>query len=259
MGIPTTTRRPAEQLRREQLAAAYGTPRRAPAPQRADSAEIDPESLRSLVGPGVRFSKRVIDVVGAAAGLIVLAPIFLLISAALLLFKQPPIFVHYRLGRDGAPFPCLKFRTMYSDAEDRLLRLLASDNEAKNEWTATQKLRADPRVTPIGHVLRRTNLDELPQLINVLAGHMSLVGPRPIVAAERVRYGPAFPAVSSVRPGLTGLWQVSGRHSLSYERRVELDIDYVTSCSMPSDLRLIARTLGHTIRAILGSQSSGGI
>lgn len=199
------------------------------------------------------------DIVGALTGLLVASPVLLAIALALLVSQQRPLFVHHRLGVGGKMFPCLKFRSMHPDAEDRLLRLLASDERAKSEWLSDQKLTNDPRITRLGAFLRRTNLDELPQLFNVLVGHMSLVGPRPIVINEVVRYGTLYPTIATVRPGLTGLWQVSGRHRLSYERRVELDLHYVKTASVRMDLTIIAHTIGQTLLALIGFQRFGGL
>ena len=138
----------------------------------------------------------------------------------------PTLFAHERLGRGGRTFRCLKFRSMAVDADERLRRLLAADPRARAEWAATHKLRNDPRVTPLGRFLRKSSLDELPQLINVLRGEMSLVGPRPIVGAEISRYGHRFSDYCAVRPGITGLWQISGRSDVDYRRRVAMDVVY---------------------------------
>ncbi len=154
----------------------------------------------------------------------------------------PALFVHWRVGRSGRLFPCLKFRSMWPDAAERLDELLASDGRLRAEWDATQKLRNDPRATPIGSLLRKTNLDELPQILNVLIGQMSIVGPRPVTPAETERYGDKIGIVLSVKPGLTGLWQVSGRSDLSYETRVALDIEYVERRTFPSDLLICCKT-----------------
>lgn len=136
----------------------------------------------------------------------------------------PALFGHSRIGRDGKTFRCWKFRSMVTDAEARLAAVLASDPKARAEWAADHKLRRDPRITPLGRFIRLTSIDELPQLFNVLAGDMSLVGPRPIVTAEIARYGRWFRHYCSVRPGITGLWQVSGRNDVDYRRRVAMDV-----------------------------------
>ena len=161
---------------------------------------------------------------------------------------QPVIFAHTRIGRNGRTFRCLKLRTMAPDAEARLAGILASDPEAAQQWAASQKLKHDPRVTPLGRILRKTSLDELPQLWNVLRGDMSLVGPRPIVEDEIPRYGDSFAAYASVRPGVTGPWQVAGRNDLTYAERVRLDQDYAANWSLVGDMVLIVKTAWAVIR-----------
>lgn len=173
--------------------------------------------------------------------------VFLLVMAT---SSGPGLFCQQRVGRDGRLFPCLKFRTMVTDAQQQLERLLAESEEARLEWERDQKLRYDPRITAIGGFLRRTSLDELPQLFNVLIGHMSIVGPRPIVQGEIVRYGPHFAAYCTVRPGLTGLWQVSGRNDVSYARRVRLDSFYARRQSLALNVSICFQT----VPAILSSR-----
>ncbi|HEU4622998.1 MAG TPA: sugar transferase [Burkholderiaceae bacterium] len=141
----------------------------------------------------------------------------------------PVLFAHWRVGKQGRLFRCYKFRSMLRNSEEVLARLLTEDPQARAEWERDQKLRNDPRITRIGHFLRKTSLDELPQLLNVVKGEMSLVGPRPITLQELKRYGPAKPHYLAVKPGMTGLWQVSGRNNTTYDRRVELDRHYVES------------------------------
>jgi lipopolysaccharide/colanic/teichoic acid biosynthesis glycosyltransferase len=155
----------------------------------------------------------------------------------------PVLFRHTRVGRDGREFQCLKFRTMVQNADALFEELLESNTDALHEWLTAQKLQKDPRVTFCGHFLRRYCLDELPQLFNVMAGDMSIVGPRPIVTAEIGRYGAAFADYCSVKPGLTGLWQVSGRHRLPYEHRVQLDAEYAQSKSVAGDVVILWRTV----------------
>ncbi len=157
---------------------------------------------------------------------------------------SPLLFGHYRVGRGGRIFKCLKFRTMRRDAAEVLAELLRSNPAARAEWERDQKLSRDPRVTPIGAFLRATSLDELPQLFNVLRGEMALVGPRPITVAELTRYGSVRWHYLSVRPGMTGLWQVSGRNDTSYAERVELDRRYVESRSLGLDIDILVRTIG---------------
>jgi exopolysaccharide production protein ExoY len=187
---------------------------------------------------------RVTDVILSATALIILLPALLLICFAIWITDRgPPIFAHRRIGKAGRQFPCLKFRTMVTDAQQRLADVLKSDPFAAEEWRQYQKLRNDPRITPIGHFLRRTSLDEIPQLVNVLIGQMSLVGPRPIVNAEVSHYGRYFRHYCSVRPGITGLWQVSGRSDTSYRRRVAMDTIYCRSKSITLDIAILTKTV----------------
>jgi len=185
--------------------------------------------------------------------LVLFAP--LMAFAALCIWRidgAPIFFGHYRVGRDGRLFRCLKFRSMCRDADAALRALLARDPQAREQWAREQKLDHDPRITPIGAFLRRTSLDELPQLINVLRGEMVLVGPRPITAEELSRYGSSRWHYLSVRPGLTGLWQVSGRNNLSYPERVALDRRYVESRSLWMDLGILLRT----VRVVLAREGA---
>jgi exopolysaccharide production protein ExoY len=183
--------------------------------------------------------------VAAALLLLVLSPALLLIALALWRADGAPLlFGHYRVGQHGRLFKCLKFRTMRRDAAQALAELLASNPAARAEWERDQKLTHDPRVTPIGSFLRRTSLDELPQLINVLRGEMVLVGPRPITVGELTRYGFVRWHYLSVRPGMTGLWQVSGRNDTTYDERVALDQRYVETRSLGVDMDILVRTVG---------------
>jgi len=180
----------------------------------------------------------------AFGALIFLAPLMIVVALAVYLQDGGPIFfAHRRIGKDGRPFPCLKFRSMAVDAEARLQQLLASDPAARAEWTANHKLKFDPRVTKLGDFLRRSSLDELPQLFNVLRGEMSLVGPRPVVHAESAHYGHWFDTYCSVRPGITGLWQVSGRSDVSYRQRVALDVLYVRRKCLAMDFGILVQTV----------------
>jgi len=163
-----------------------------------------------------------------------------------------PIFGHARIGRYGRTFACFKFRTMVADAEGVLRRLLESDASARAEWERSYKLKDDPRITPIGAFLRRTSLDELPQLWNVLKGDMSLVGPRPIIEAELERYGDQVDYYLETRPGITGLWQISGRNDTGYEDRVALDSWYVRNWSLWYDLVILVKT----VRVVLGREGA---
>ena len=189
------------------------------------------------------IAKRALDIIGAGVGLVLLSPFFLIVALLVRADGGPAFFAHQRVGRGGKLFGCLKFRSMVIDSQARLEALLASDPAARAEWEATRKLKNDPRITPIGRFLRSTSLDELPQLINVLRGEMSLVGPRPVQEAEIDRYyGASAAHYMAVRPGITGLWQVSGRSETSYESRVALDVAYVSRPSLLADLSILLRT-----------------
>jgi len=191
-----------------------------------------------------RSLKRAMDVVLGMLGAIVALPLAAIIAAAIWLESGGPIlFRQTRVGRAGRLFQILKFRTMVVDGDEVLAQYLATDALARLEWRTARKLRRDPRITRVGRFLRRTSLDELPQLINVLRGEMSLAGPRPIVENEIARYGAAFPFYALVTPGLTGLWQVSGRNDTSYRTRIELDIAYVRNWSVWRDLAIFLKTI----------------
>lgn len=191
-----------------------------------------------------RFQKRVLDTFLAALAFIGLSPFFVLLPLLIKLTSRGPVFYRQeRLGRKGRPIRVWKFRSMYADADVRLTALLASNPKAAEEWKKNYKLVKDPRVTPLGRFLRRTSLDELPQLFNVLSGKMALIGPRPIVQDEIAYYGDAYSVFSSVRPGVTGLWQVSGRSDTDYARRVALDTYYVLNWSPWMDIWILVRTV----------------
>jgi len=187
---------------------------------------------------------RVFDVAVALAILAVTLP-FLLVLAVVLYVSDPgPLFfVHRRIGYKGKFFGCLKFRTMKLNGDAILQDHLARSPAALREWVETHKLKDDPRVTKLGSIVRKLSLDEFPQLVNVLRGEMSIVGPRPIVEAEVERYGRFFEYYSHVRPGLTGLWQISGRNDTSYRERVELDVEYVSRKGLLLDSWLLIKTV----------------
>ena len=194
--------------------------------------------------------KRGFDLVFAMMFLAVSAPFLALLALAIKVDSPGPLFyVQRRVGRGGALFGCIKLRTMRGDADAVLGSLLASSPDARNEWAANQKLRNDPRITRLGRVLRKLSLDELPQLVNILRGEMSVVGPRPVVPAEMPRYGAALADYCAVKPGLTGLWQVSGRNDVSYADRVALDREYSRRASFLLDLGIILRTVPAVLRA----------
>lgn len=201
--------------------------------------------------PG-EVAKRLFDIVGALLLSLLLAPLLLMISLVLVRDSGPIIYSHPRTGRHGRTFGCLKFRTMVPDAEQVLRDLLHHDPQLQREWLRDQKLRNDPRVTAIGRFLRRTSLDELPQLWNVLKGDMSLVGPRPVMREEWQRYGSRLDTYLAAKPGVTGLWQVMGRSDTDYRRRVALDSFYVRKRSLLLD----AYILLVTVRVVLGGRGA---
>lgn len=203
--------------------------------------------VRVEARPRRRFdggAKRVSDVLIAVIALLLLGPLILLICLAVKLQDGgPAFFAHRRVGQGRRFFKCLKLRTMFVDADERLRAILETSPAARAEWARDHKLRNDPRITPIGRVLRRASLDELPQFFNVLVGDMSIVGPRPIVEAEIRRYGHYIYEYCSVKPGLTGLWQVSGRNDMNYRRRVAMDVVYCREKSIAMDLKIILLTI----------------
>jgi exopolysaccharide production protein ExoY len=188
------------------------------------------------------FWKRFLDVTLALGALVVFLPLMMLIYVAVRLDGGPGLFVHRRVGKSGRSFGCWKFRTMVVDAEAALSSYLESDEAAKEEWGRTRKLKNDPRITLVGTLLRKSSADELPQFWNVLCGDMSIVGPRPVTSAELEKYGDSASAYLSVRPGITGLWQVKGRSNVSYETRVQLDTEYCGNVSFSRDIILIMQT-----------------
>ena len=188
--------------------------------------------------------KRLMDIFLASFGLVFVAPLMIPIAVAIRLHDGgPALFVQSRIGRDGKKFRCYKFRSMVVDADTRLQELIESDPKARLEWTKAQKLTNDPRITRFGRFLRKSSLDELPQLFNILKGEMSVVGPRPIVDSEVSKYGIYFDHYKGTKPGLTGLWQISGRSDTSYDERVALDVAYVERWSLLGDAKIIALTI----------------
>jgi exopolysaccharide production protein ExoY len=205
--------------------------------------ELMKERMPAAAGVSA-FTKRAVDAALAFVALLVLSPLLAMACTSLFIIQGGPIFVtQKRVGRRGVMFSCLKFRTMVCNGEEVLARHLALNPSEQQEWEASRKLKADPRVTPFGALLRKSSLDELPQLFNVLVGDMSMVGPRPITLAEAEFYGSHFRDYLSVRPGLTGLWQISGRSDTSYAERVKLDVTYVANHSLWGDFTIMAKTI----------------
>lgn len=188
------------------------------------------------------------DLALSALMLVILAPLMIVIAAAVALDGGPVFFSHTRIGRGGQKFGCLKFRSMRVDADKILAQYLDEDDDLLHEWLTTQKLKNDPRVTMIGRFLRATSLDEIPQILNVLKLDMSLVGPRPVIENELRRYGRNVSYYLQVRPGVTGLWQVSGRNNTTYSRRVALDAWYVKNWQFWLDVAILFRTVGAVVR-----------
>ena len=196
---------------------------------------------------------RAVDIGIASILLIFLAPLLVVVALVICVVDRGPvIFAQRRVGQNGQSFPCFKFRTMVADADRRLHQLLATDCDAREEWARDFRLRRDPRITTLGNFLRMSSIDELPQLINVLRGEMSIVGPRPIVEDEIERYGRYFAHYSAVKPGLTGLWRVSGSHAIGYRRRVALDVSYMRNKCLRRDLQILAMT---AVAMLLGKES----
>jgi len=192
--------------------------------------------------PGLLVSKRLFDIVLVALLLPVVVPVIAVLWILTRRDGGPGFFGHTRIGRNGRSFRCWKIRTMVVDAEARLAAHLAAHPEAAAEWERDYKLTDDPRITPLGDVLRRTSLDELPQIWNVLLGEMSFVGPRPVPRVELRKYRHYRTAYLSLKPGITGLWQVSGRNDVSYDERVRMDAKYLQTMSLWEDIRILAKT-----------------
>jgi Undecaprenyl-phosphate galactose phosphotransferase WbaP len=204
----------------------------------------------NLLNPWAQRTKRVLDVGATMLGGILILPLLLMLSLLVLAESGRPVFyADRRMGRDGKLFSCVKFRTMVPDAEAKLQRILAEDVRLREEYTKYHKLRHDPRVTRVGHFLRKTSLDELPQLWNVLRGEMSLVGPRPYLPRESADIGSTQSEILRVTPGITGPWQVAGRNHTSFEERVGMDAHYVRDWSVWIDLVLLARTFYSLLRS----------
>ena len=197
----------------------------------------------SLSNKMFKFIKRTIDLFLGSIGLIIALPLFILSYILVKIDGGPALFGHHRIGENGKIFKCYKFRTMVVDADKKLNELLQKDELAKNEWEKEHKLKNDPRITRFGKFLRKTALDELPQIINVLKGEMSLVGPRPITESELEKYGDIAILYKKVKPGITGIWQVSGRNDISYEERVELDYWYTRNWTPWLDIVIIFKTI----------------
>lgn len=220
---------------------------------RMQSLGSTPETARAIapqpppVGGGI---KRAVDLALGLSAALLLVPLFVMIAVLIKLSDGGPVFYrHRRIGMNAKPFSCVKFRTMAINGDDLLRRHLDASPTAAREWAQTRKLKEDPRITGVGAVLRRMSIDELPQVINIVRGEMSVVGPRPIVTDEVSKYGKDAEYYFRARPGLTGAWQVSGRNDVSYSQRVALDRDYVQNWNLWRDIVIIAKTVPAVVSA----------
>ena len=194
------------------------------------------------------YGKRFLDILLVLFTIVVIAPVILVCATATALSGGKPFYGHKRVGANGREFSCWKIRSMVVDSDIRLASHLAENSSAREEWTATRKLKNDPRITRFGQFLRKSSLDELPQVLNVLKGEMSIVGPRPVVRDELALYGAKSRAYLEMRPGITGLWQISGRNDVTYQERVAFDQKYRETCSLKVDLAIILQTVKVVLR-----------
>lgn len=193
-----------------------------------------------------RIAKRVFDLIGAGIGLaVMLVPMMLIAAVIKIESPGPAIYIHNRIGKEGKPLQLLKFRTMYMDADKRFEQFTIAQ---KAEWEKNFKLENDPRVTPLGNFLRKSSLDELPQLVNILKGDLSIVGPRPVIPKELERYGENKEKFLSVMPGLTGYWQAYARSTCTYEERIKMELHYVDNANFWWDLKIVFATVGAVLR-----------
>ncbi|AFZ45507.1 Undecaprenyl-phosphate galactose phosphotransferase [Halothece sp. PCC 7418] len=209
----------------------------------------------ALVAKDGEVFKRLFDILFSLAVLVLCSPLYLLLAILIKLSSPGPVFyIQERIGKNYRAFRCIKFRTMVNNADAMMDRLMLEYPELREEYEENFKLKDDPRVTPVGKFLRYTSLDELPQFWNVLRGDMSVVGPRPLVPEELYKYGRHIDKILTIRPGITGLWQVSGRNDIPYERRVNMDVYYVNFRNWLLDFWVIIKTIG----VILFPQDNGG-
>ena len=195
------------------------------------------------------FLKRTVDITASAAALLLLSPVFLVTSLAIRKDSDgPAMFTQKRIGKDGKLFEIYKFRTMVPDADKKLFEMLEKDENAREEYKLNKKLKHDPRITKVGNFLRKTSIDELPQLINVLKGDMSLVGPRPYLPREIDDMGSYYDTIIESKPGITGLWQVSGRSNTTFEERLHFDKEYNEKKSFTYDMGLLVKTVGSVVK-----------
>ncbi len=207
------------------------------------------EIRNQLLRPVPRLTKSILEFILACISVVMLIPVFLVLALVVKLSsKGPVLYCADRLGKNGRPIHVWKFRTMYTDADDQLEQILANDPKLAAEWRANFKLEHDPRITPIGRILRKTSLDELPQFFNVITGELAMIGPRPIVKAEIDYYGDNYEVFSRIKPGITGLWQVSGRNDTGYDKRILLDMWYIRNWSVWLDIHIFFATIAEVIK-----------
>ena len=212
--------------------------------QKTKTPRFKPKAL-TLQGLNGEFAKRLFDILFSLLVLILFSPVYLVLTLLIASSSQGPIFyIQERVGKNYKPFNCIKFRTMVSNADEVLMQMMETSPELRHEFETSFKLKHDPRITKIGRFLRITSLDEFPQFWNVLKGDMSVVGPRPLVKEELPKYGSAIEEILTIRPGITGLWQVSGRNDIPYPRRVQIDLHYVKFGNLWLDLWIILKTVG---------------
>ena len=195
-------------------------------------------------------TKRIIDILGAIVGILLLVPLTIVVAIVNFVNgdRGPIFYFQERIGKDGEKFKIYKFRTMVVDAQERLEKLLAENEEVRKEWEENRKLKNDPRITKIGNILRKTSLDEFPQFVNVLMGTMSLVGPRAVIEDELEKFGEQKDKILSVKPGITGYWAANGRSDTSYEERVEMESTYVDEFSVWLDIKLLFKTVWSVVK-----------
>lgn len=216
-----------------------------PAQMTNDAIDARPEALNSSYAC---ITKRVVDVFLAVIALFLALPVLVILAVALWIESGNPFYTQLRLGKNGKMFRMIKLRSMYVGADKRLQSFLASDPELRDEWDKTQKLKHDPRITPLGRILRKTSLDEIPQLINVIKGDMSLIGPRPMLP-EQISFYDNPSAYLGLRPGITGLWQVTARNEGSFEVRARIDQRYAEQLSPALDFKIFLATFRVVLRA----------
>ena len=197
------------------------------------------------------FIKRCIDIIGSLFGIVLMVPLILIIKIISIKNSNdrgPLFYSQKRIGKDGKYFQMYKFRTMCVDADKKLEDLLARDEEARKEYTKYKKLKNDPRVTKIGKILRKTSLDEIPQFINVFLGQMSFVGPRPYLPREKEEMGDYYNVITETKPGITGLWQTSGRSNTTFDERLDMDVTYYKDCSLKTDFKILIKTILNVVK-----------